>query len=130
MPGVLRALIRELNSPVGDSVAELMTDIDEVIDVIDGLCKEVGPKTRFDLLNHKQDLRMSSNRDGRMIANSIASLLEYIEDNDEIDAPGLELRLQTLLRRSLPTSGTYDAPQTHLKPPFDPSKAGRFTTIV
>lgn len=127
---VLRALIRELRSPVGDSTAELLSDVDEVLAVIDGICDEVDVKTRVDLMQIKNAIGAASNKDGRSIASSLATLLDYITGNDNIDAPGLELRLQTLLRRSLPASGAYDTPQSNLKAPFDPTKSGRYITTM
>ena len=40
---VLRLLIKELLSPVGDSEAELMTDITEVVEVLEGIASEATP---------------------------------------------------------------------------------------
>ena len=127
----LRALIRELSSPVGDSEAELLTDIDQVLAVVSGLCDITPPDIRMTLMSHQHNIRSASNRDGRAIAASLARLLSYVKAHEnEIDAPGLILRLETLLRRSLPTSGVYDTPQSKLNPPYDPTKTGRYMTTT
>ena len=124
---ILRSLIRELKSPVGDSEAELLSDVDEVIEVLQGLSHESPPKLKMILNDAINSLSGASSGDGRKIASVIGRVLELVEV-DEIEAPGLILRLQTLLRRSLPISGDYDTPQSHLQPPFDPTKSGRYIT--
>lgn len=127
----LRALIRELSSPMGDSEAELLTDIDQVLAVLSGLCDESPPDVRIEIIAHQNDLRSASNRDDRAIATSLAKLLKYLQFNEKtIDASGLIMRLETLLRRSLPTSGVYDTPQSSLNPPYDPTKTGRYMTTT
>lgn len=124
---VLRSLIRELKSPVGDSEAELLSDVDEVIEVLQGLSREAPAKLKMIINDSIKALSGASSGDGRKIASVIGRVLELV-DVDEIKAPGLVLRLQTLLRRSLPISGDYDTPQSHLKAPFDPTKSGRHIT--
>lgn len=125
---LLRKLIREMSSPLGDSEAEMFSDIDEVLAVLSGICDDVSPKTKMEIKGLQNHLRASTNGDGRKVASALSDILSYIRGNDEIDAPGLVLRLETLLRRSLPTSGNYDSPQPGLNPPFDPTKSGRYMT--
>jgi hypothetical protein len=124
---VLRLLIKELLSPVGDSEAELMTDITEVVEVLEGIASEATPTLKMKINDAIKNLNASSIGSPREIAAAISRILTFINEQ-EIDAPGLVLRLETLLRRSLPISGNYDAPQSHLKPPFEPAKAGRYMT--
>lgn len=127
----LRALIRELSSPMGDSESEILTDIDQVLAVMSGLCDESPPDVRMTLMSLQNDLSAASNRDGRAIAASLSRILDYVKKNEEVlQAPGLILRLETLLRRSLPTSGAYDTPQSKLNPPYDPTKTGRYMTTT
>lgn len=126
---ILKLLIRELRSPVGDSEAELLTDIDEVLEVLNGIMLDAPPQIRMDIQGLQNGLRAASLRDGRAISSALAMILEYIDDNDLIDAPGLILRLETLIRRSLPTSGNYDTPQSGLNLPYDPTKTGRYMTV-
>jgi hypothetical protein len=128
MTSLLRMLIREMSSPLGDSEAEILTDIDEVLAVLSGICDDVGPKTKMELMGLQNHLRAASQGEGRKIAAAVADILNYVESNDEIEADGLILRLEALLRRSLPTPGTYDTPQSGLNPPYDPTKTGRYMT--
>lgn len=127
MEKVLRALIRELRSPVGDSTAELLTDIDEVLQVLDGIASDAPISLKVIIKDAMRSLSAASNQDGRKIAAVLSNVLDLVRA-DEVDAPGLILRLETLLRRSLPVAGNYNIPQSQLQPPFDPSKAGRYTT--
>jgi len=124
---ILRSLIRELRSPVGDSTAEILTDIDEVLQVLDGIASDAPVKLKVIIKDAMRSLGGASMQDGRKIAAVLSNILDLVRA-DEIDAPGLILRLETLLRRTLPVSGNYDIPQSQLQPPFDPSKAGRYTT--
>jgi len=124
---LLRQIIRELRSPVGDSTVEVLTDIDEVLQVLDGIAADAPYILKVIIKDAMKSLRSASNQDGRRIAAVLSNVLDLVQD-DEFDAPGLILRLQTLLRRSLPVAGNYDAPQSNLNPAFDPSKAGRFMT--
>jgi len=124
---IRETLINELRSPVGDSTAELLTDIDEVLQVLSGISDDAPIKLKVIIRDAMNSLRAASNTDGRKIASVLSKVLKLVKA-DEIDAPGLILRLETLLRRSLPIAGDYDIPQSHLQPPFDPSKSGRYTT--
>lgn len=124
---IRETLVNELRSPVGDSTAELLTDIDEVLQVLSGISDDAPIKLKVIIRDAMNSLRAASNADGRKIASVLSKVLKLVHA-DEIDAPGLILRLETLLRRSLPVAGDYDMPQSHLQPPFDPSKAGRYTT--
>jgi len=126
MTSLLRQLIREMSSPLGDSEAEMLTDVDEVLTVMSGICNEVGPNTKMEIIGLQNALRSASNRDARKVASVLSQILSYIEENKEIKAQGLVNRLETLLRRSLPTPGTYDTPQSGLNPPYDPTKTGRY----
>ena len=127
---IREVLLTELRSPVGDSTAELLSDIDEVIEVLEGI-KEISPMSvKIVLSDVISSLAGSTSSDGRAISSVLSDILAYVKGEPEIDAPGLILRLETLIRRSLPVSGNHDSPQSDLKPPFDPSKAGRFNTIV
>lgn len=128
MTSLLRQLIREMGSPLGDSEAETLSDVDEVLAVLTGLCDEVSPKTKMAIIGLQNHLRAATNSDGIKIASALSDILSYVSGNDEIDADGLVLRLQALLRRSLPTPGTYDTPQSDLNPPYDPTKTGRYMT--
>lgn len=128
MTSLLRKLIREMSSPLGDSEAEMLTDIDEVLAVMSGICDEVVPNTKMEMMGLQNALRGASNRDARKVAAVLTQILSYIRENEEIKAPGLINRLETLLRRSLPTPGTYDTPQSALNPPYDPTKTGRYMT--
>ena len=128
MTNTLRLLIREMNSPVGDSTAEVLSDIDEVIQVLEGICEEVPPDARMKIKGGISLLKFSTNQDGRKIAAALSEILNLMRSKHADIAPGLILRLETLLRRSLPTPGTYDSPQSKLNPPFDPSKTGRYIT--
>lgn len=117
-----------MGSPLGDSEAELFSDVDEVLAVLTGLCDEVSPKTKMEIIGLQKHLRAATNGSDRNVASAISDILEYISGNNEIKASGLIFRLETLLRRSLPTPGTYDAPQSALNPPYDPTKTGRYMT--
>jgi hypothetical protein len=127
---VLRALIRELKSPVGSSESELLSDVDEVLDVLTGLRDEVDNDTKMKIVSLQNQLRQATNMGKRNISASLANILKFIDGNDKIDAEGLILRLETLLRRSFPVSGNYDTPQSNLNPPYDPTKSGRYITTV
>jgi len=124
---VLRLLIKELLSPVGDSEEELMTDISEVVEVLEGIASDAPPTLKMKINDAIKHLNASTIGSPREIAAAISRILTFVNEQ-EIDAPGLVLRLETLLRRSLPVAGNYDAPQSILKAPFEPSKAGRYTT--
>lgn len=126
MTTTLRLLIRELNSPVGDSTNEILTDINEVLQVLEGLCEEVPPSSRMEIVSCMNMLKVSTNQNGLKIASELSKILELMQTKHKDIAPGLILRLQTLLRRSLPTPGNYDTPQSALNPPFDPTKSGRY----
>ena len=126
---IREVLVKELRSPVGDSTAELLSDIDEVIEVLEGI-KEISPMSvKIVLGGAINRLAGATSSDGRAISSVLSDVLSYVKAEPKIDAPGLILRLETLIRRSLPVPGNYDSPQSELKPPFDPSKAGRFNTI-
>lgn len=127
----LRLLIREINSPLGDSEAELLSDMNEVLDVLTGIAEESDdPMVKIEITSMKNDLKASSGGADRAMSASIARILDFIEGNKSIEADGLILRLQTLLRKTLPASGVYDTPQSNLNPPFDPTKSGRYITMV
>lgn len=130
MSQVLRALIRELKSPVGSSESERLSDVDEVLEVLTGLRDEVDNDTKMKIVSLQNQLRQATNMGSRKISASLANILKFIDGNDKIDAEGLIHRLETLLRRSLPTSGDYDTPQSKLNPPYDPTKSGRYITTV
>jgi hypothetical protein len=130
MSQVLRALIRELKSPVGSSESELLSDVDEVLEVLTGLRDEVDNDTKMKIVSLQNQLRQATNMGSRKISASLANILKFIDGNDKIDAEGLIHRLEALLRRSLPTSGDYDPPQSNLNPPYDPTKTGRYITTV
>lgn len=126
----LRLLIREIASPLGDSVAEVISDVDEVVEVLQGISEISPPRVKILVIDAIRCLGPSTAADGRKIASTLADVLTLIKDTEEIKASGLVLRLEALLRRSLPISAKYDTPQSPLKPPFDPTKSGRYITTV
>ena len=130
MSRILRQLIREIASPLGDSELEVLSDIEEVVEVLQGISEIAPPHVKVLVIDAIKCLGPSSSADGRKIASSLADVLSLVEDTDEIKADGLVLRLKALLRRSLPVSAKYDTPQSPLKPPFDPTKSGRYITTV
>ena len=131
MSKILRLLIREISSPLGDSVAEVISDIDEVVEVLQGISEISPPHVKMLVVDAIRCLGPSTASDGRKIASTLADILRLVKDTKEIKASGLVLRLEALLRSgSLPVSAKYDAPQSPLKPPFDPTKSGRYITIV
>jgi hypothetical protein len=130
MSKTLRLLIREIASPVGDSVAEVISDIEEVVEVLNGIAEISPPRVKMLVIDAIKCLGPSIASDGRKISATLSDVLRLVKDTKEIKASGLVLRLETLLRRSLPISAKYDTPQSSLKPPFDPTKSGRYITIV
>lgn len=126
---VLRALIRELKSPYGESEAELISNLDEVLSVLSTISSESPPRIKMMINDAIQTLRAASSQDGMKISSVIGNLIAYLENEPELEVEGLIMRLETLIRRDLPISGDYDTPQSNLKPPFDPSKAGRYNVI-
>ena len=130
MSRILRQLIREIASPLGDSELEVLSDSEEVVEVLQGISEIAPPHVKVLVIDAIKCLGPSSSADGRKIASSLADVLSLVEDTDEIKADGLVLRLKALLRRSLPVSAKYDTPQSPLKPPFDPTKSGRYITTV
>lgn len=126
---VLRALIRELKSPYGESEAELLSNLDEILSVLSTIGSESPPHVKMMINDAINTLSSASSQDGRKIASVIGNLISYLENEPDLEVEGLIMRLETLIRRDLPVSGDYDTPQSNLKPPFDPSKAGRYNVI-
>lgn len=124
----LRLLIAELLSPVGDSEAELLSDIAEVVQVLQGISADAPMALKMKINDAVKALNGATVGSPRAVASALSKILTFISDQG-IDAPGLVLRLETLLRRSLPVAGDYDPPQSSLKAPFEPSKAGRFAVV-
>jgi len=130
MSKTLRLLIREIASPVGDSVAEVISDIEEVVEVLNGIAEISPPRVKMLVIDAIKCLGPSTAHDGRKISATLSDVLRLVKDTKAIDADGLVLRLEALLRRSLPVSAKYDTPQSPLKAPFDPTKSGRYITTV
>ena len=130
MSKILRLLIREISSPIGESEAEIISDIEEVIEVLNGIAEVSPPRVKMIVLDAIKCLGPSAAFDGRRISATLSDILDLVKNTEEIDADGLVLRLETLLRRSLPVSARYDTPQSPLKAPFDPTKSGRYITTV
>jgi len=127
----LRGLIRELMSPLGDSTLELRSDIEEIIKQLDVIVEDIferDPALAVKLRASSNDLKKNMFDDQRKISRSVQELLTLIVSSLPDETEGLQLRLQTLLRR-LPVVSTYDSQQSELNPPEDPTKSGRFNRI-
>ena len=127
---ILRSLIRELSSPVGDSRLEMMSDVDGVCKSLNNLSLDMfnfDPGLSQGLSDLRQEIDTSKRMGPRSISSSLAKALEYLGLHCDEDTRGLQMRIMTLLRR-LPMVGSQNPTQSALNPPFDPSKAGRFNT--
>lgn len=127
---ILRSLIRELSSPVGDSRLEMMSDVDEVCKSLNNLSLDMfdfDPSLSQGLSDLRQEIDTSQRMGPRSISSSLTKALEYLSLHCDEDTQGLQMRIMTLLRR-LPMVGSQNPAQSALNPPFDPSKAGRFNT--
>lgn len=127
----LRRLIRELMSPLGDSTLEFRSDIEEVVKQLDKTIEDIferDPALAVKLRASSNNLKKNMFDDQRKAAKSIQELLALIVAQLPKETEGLQLRLQTLLRR-LPVNGSYDSQQSGLNPPEDPTKSGRFNRI-
>ena len=111
-------------------MAEVISDIEEVVEVLNGIAEISPPPVKMLVIDAIKCLGPSIASDGRKISATLSDVLRLVKSTKEIKASGLVLRLETLLRRSLPISAKYDTPQSPLKPPFDPTKSGRYITIV
>jgi hypothetical protein len=118
-------------SPLGDSTLEFRSDIEEVVKQLDKTIEDIferDPALAVKLRASSNNLKKNMFDDQRKAARSIQELLALIVAQLPKETEGLQLRLQTLLRR-LPVNGTYDSQQSGLNPPEDPTKSGRFNRI-
>lgn len=128
---LLRTLIRELSSPLGDSTLELRSDIETIIKTLGNLVQDVfdrDPGIASTLRSMSDNLKGVMFNDPRAVAVSLQRILSLLESELPDETAGLQLRIQTLLRR-LPAVGASNPPQSGLNPPFDPTKSGRFNKI-
>ena len=124
-------LIRELSSPLGDSTLELRSDIEAIIKTLGDLVQDMfsrDPSLASNLRSMSGNLRDVMFDDPRAVAVELQDILHLLESALPDETAGLQLRLQTLLRR-LPAVGASNPPQSGLNPPFDPTKSGRFNKI-
>ncbi len=125
---LIRTLIRELLSPSGSSVSEVISNIDEVIFALEDIAgdPDCTIKDRIKILDCVKIIKNSTSTDGRKISAALTTVISVLEAIENKDAKNLILRLQTLVRRDLPVSGIYDPPQSGLNLPLDPSKSTKF----
>jgi len=127
---VIRTVIKELKSPVGDSREELSSGIQGIIDSLDNMSDDLfndRPTTSIMTREFARELRHNKMSEPRAIAAILSKLLNAIRSDLDDETLGLQMRIETLLRR-MPQTGIYNVNQSPLNPPFDPSKAGRFNT--
>jgi hypothetical protein len=127
---VIREIITELKSPSGDSREEINSDVDEIIRTLENIASDlfsVDPSLSVAVRNAASDLIKNKMNDPRRLAVNLTDILDIMRRDLDEETLGLQMRLETLLRR-LPQTGSYDVSQSPLNPPFDPSKAGRFNT--
>lgn len=126
---VIRALIREFNSPVGDSVLEMMSDVEGVVEGISKLSDElieIEPQVGIQLKTFAKSLKSSPKKGPKEVAIQMQKILTFLEDELHDETLGLQMRIATLLRSSLPMTGIFQSPQAGLNPAYDPTKGSMF----
>ena len=125
---IREVLLSELLSPVGSSVNEIISNIDEIVMALEDIAgdAECTIKDRIKILDCVRIIKNSTSVDGRKMSAALTTVISVLEVIENEDAKNLILRLQTLVRRDLPVSGIYDSPQSGLNSSFNPAKSTKF----
>lgn len=126
---ILRQLIREFNSPLGDSVLEMMSDVEGVCEALHKLYAdtiEIEPQLGIELKTFEKELKAAPSKGPKTVAIQMQKILTFLEENLKDETVGLQMRISTLLRRSLPVTGIFQSPQAGLNPAYDPTKGSMF----
>ena len=126
---LLRRLICEFNSPLGSSVLEMMSDVDGVVEALNELYKEtieIEPQIGIKLKELSKSLKSSTSSGPKEVAINMQKTLTFLEEELHEETLGLQMRIATLLRRSLPMTGIFQSPQSGLNPTYNPAKGSMF----